>query len=141
MRLISLAPLLLVAGAAAVEPAPPPAPGWSHEVKAGAFVTTVAGYRSEASKDPSISSTHDSVAYEASGEGKVQWTRGANNVEHRLTTRFGRIRTDDSGWQDSVDEIDYEGVYRRFLGGPHFVYGSLGGDTVYSGPEPEADPF
>jgi hypothetical protein len=141
MRIRSLAPLLLTAAAAAVEPAPPPQPGWAREVKVGAFVTAVAGYRSESSKDASISSTHDSVAYQASGDGKVSWTEGRNNVEHRLVTRFGRIRTDGGGWQDSVDEIDYDGVYRRFLGGPHFLYGSLGADTVYTGPEPEEDAF
>src|SRR3954469_17683347 len=93
----SLVPFLIAAAAAAVEPAPPPPPGWAHEVKAGGFISTVAGYRSEASKDASISSTHDSVAYQASADGKVAWTEGRNNVEHRLVTRFGRIRTDDSG--------------------------------------------
>ncbi len=133
------------AAAPAVPPAPPapPAPAgpWTRGLKLGLYATSVYASNQEASRDSTINSAAESFSVRAKGEGFVNWTRGKDTVENKLVLEYGQEKQDNpSGsteWVENIDNIRYDGIYRRSFAKPHFIYLSWGDETSFTGPAPE----
>jgi hypothetical protein len=123
-------PLAGVAGRA-------PAPSlWDISGRLGAYIANVSTSNSETSRDTTIATTAESTSYLFTYEGQANWRSDKDSVDNLLKARYGRIRTDNQDWQENNDEIRYDGVYRRELVYPHFVYLGWGAESVFTGPDP-----
>ena len=142
--------LLLAAGLAAEDQAPivPPAPvvepqpvpaavpasNWKNEGRIGVFFSSTATRNADESHDPTIGGSSNSTAVLGTLDTKSAWSEGKNSVDHIMKGRYGRVRTNDDGWTENEDEARYDGVYRRELQAPHFIYLAWGLETVWTGP-------
>jgi Protein of unknown function (DUF3078) len=124
-----------VPGAAAPATALPS--DWTHTGRLGLFFTNVSSSNEETSRDATIQGTSNSISYMGSFDGQSNWKSGKNSVDNLLKLRYGRIRTEGQDWKENNDEMRYDGVYRREISTPHFVYLGWGGESVFTGPEPE----
>jgi opacity protein-like surface antigen len=137
-----LIPLLsLTVAAAAVEPPPVQPDGWSHEGRLAALLSDVSTSHADTSRDATIAGTSEAFSWKLSGTGRLLWKGGPNEVQQDLKLEYGRRKEDNRPWEESADEIRYDGVYRRVLAEPHFVYTGWGLETVFNGPEPKRDPL
>jgi len=115
---------------------------WIREIKLGAFFTNVSSQNAGASKDPSISGSHESTALLLTFDGKLDYIIDLNDrIDQTLLLRYGRLKQDRSDWIENSDLIDYDGSYKHLLAKPHFVYLAWGAETVFTGPEPEEHAF
>lgn len=148
-----LAPLLLVSIALSAEdvgpaavPVKPPLAGaagrapavstWDISGRLGAYIANVSTSNATTSRDTTIATTAESTSYLFTYEGQANWKSDKDSIDNLLKARYGRIRTDSQDWQENNDEIRYDGVYRRELFYPHFVYLGWGAESVFTGPEP-----
>ncbi len=136
--------LLTTALVAEDRPAPPPPapagdppPAWILKGRLGAYFANVATQHADTSRDPTISGTAESTSYLLTYEGQANWKTDLDSVDNLLKARYGRLRTEDKSWQENNDEIRYDGVYRREVGRPHFIYLGWGAESVFTGPDPD----
>jgi hypothetical protein len=120
-------------------PQPPPLPpppellGWSHEFHPGLFFTSV--YVSddpERSPDATIQGSADSIAYRVVFDGALAWRGDTSALDQTLHLAYGRVHQEGAGWQESLDELRYDGVFRRDIIKPTFAYRSWGAETVFT---------
>ena len=138
MRPISLLPLCCVLGA--VE-GPTTPEGWSHSGRLAALLSDIGTTHADTSRDATIAGTSESISWKLAGSGRLMWKAGSNEVQQDLKLEFGKQKQEPLGWRENADEVRYDGIYRRVLSIPHFVYTGWGAETVFTGPEPERDPF
>ncbi len=138
-------PLLtgLVQAADSDQPAPAPAPAsdWTPKGVVGGFLNNVTTSNADVSHDPTINGTTSSTSWSAKLDASLEWRSGKDSVEQILKAEYGRIRQRDQDWVENKDELRYDGVYRRTFAKPHFAYLGWGCETVFTGPEPEREPF
>lgn len=123
-------------------PQPPPIPatadllGWSHEFHPGAFFTSV--YTSDdagSSPDPTIQGSSSSISYRGVFDGALAWRGHTSALDQKLHLAYGRVRQSGSEWTENIDEVRYDGVYRRDIIDPTFVYRAWGLETVFTNPD------
>lgn len=123
-------------------PQPPPVPpppellGWSHDFHSGLFFTSV--YVSDdaaTAPDPTIRGSADSLAFRVVFDGALAWRDEANAFDQVLHLAYGRVHQEDGGWLENIDEVRYDGVYRRDLIKPTFAYRSWGLESVFTSAE------
>lgn len=159
IHLRALVPMVLACSAAfpvdQVVPVAPPAPApvvpaavrkpaisvWTIGGRLGAYAANVATTNADTSRDTTIATTAESTSYLFTYEGRVNWKSDKDSVDNLLKARYGRIRTDNQAWQENNDEMRYDGVYRRELVRPHFVYLGWGAESVFTGPDPKGYAF
>ena len=110
----------------------PPGP-WTSTGRVGAFLNNTSSANSTESRDASVASAQGSTSALTTIDAKVVWSVGLDAVEQNLKGRYGRSRTLQEGWSENEDELRYDGVYRRTIRPPHFVYLSWGSETGFSG--------
>lgn len=132
--------ILLAATALAAEDAPP-AEGWSSTGKGSLQLSNVSTGNADTSRDPTISSSDRTSAWTSTLEARVLWRREPDSVEQNLKLQFGRSRTNDDPVSENADELRYDGIYRRTMHAPHYLYGGWHADSVFTGPEPEKRPL
>lgn len=132
------APAAAAAPGAPVVPGkvPPPPSNWTITGRLGAFISNVATSNAETSRDATIATSTDSTSYLFTYEGQANWKDGKDSIDNLLKARYGRIRTEGNDWLENNDEIRYDGVYRREMAKPHFVYLGWGAQSVFTGPDP-----
>jgi hypothetical protein len=114
---------------------------WTFTGRLGAHLSTVASSNAGTSRDPTIATAAESTSYLFTYEGQANWRKGRDALDNLLKARYGRIRTEDDAWLENNDEIRYDGVYRRELVEPHFIYLGWGLESVFTGPEPARHAF
>lgn len=119
----------------------PPRSRWTVSGRLGAYVASIATSNAETSRDTTIATTGESTSYLFTYEGRADWKSDRDSIDHLLKARYGRIRTENQAWQENNDELRYDGVYRRELFRPHFVYLGWGGESVATGPDPDNHAF
>ena len=128
----------LVPGAVVQAPAISP---WTIAGRLGAYAANVSTNNAETSRDTTIATTAESTSYLFTYEGRANWKSDLDSIDNLLKARYGRIRTDHQAWQENNDEIRYDGVYRREISYPHFVYLGCGAESVFTGPKPRGYAF
>lgn len=118
-------------------PQPPPVPsppellGWSHQFHPGLFFTSVyVSDEPELSPDPTLRGSSDSLAYRAVFDGGLAWRGDSSALDQTLHVAYGQVHQEASGWQESIDEVRYDGVFRRDIIKPTFAYRSWGAESV-----------
>ena len=129
------APTPVVLGAVA------PASNWTFTGRLGAYIANVSTSNADTSRDTTIATASRSTSYLFTYEGQANWKLDKDSVDNLLKARYGRIRTQGQNWQENNDEVRYDGVYRRELAQPHFVYLGWGAESVFTGPDPKNDAF
>lgn len=119
-----------------MEPEPAPS-NWTIIGRVGAYVANVSTSNADTSRDTTIATTAESTSYLFTYEGQANWKADKDSIDNLLKARYGRIRTDNQAWQENNDEIRYDGVYRRELVRPHFIYLGWGAESVFTGPDPD----
>lgn len=114
----------------------PPASHWTIAGRLGAYFANVATSNADTSRDPTIAGTSESTSYLLTYEGQANWKSDRDSIDNLLKARYGRLRTEDQDWQENNDEIRYDGVYRREVHQPHFVYLGWGAESVFTGVDP-----
>lgn len=89
------------------------------------------------SRDPVINGTKSSTTYLLSLDATLTWTDDPWSVEQILKVRYGQSQNADEPYQESADEVCYDGVLRRSLGKPHYVYNAWGAESTFTSPDPE----
>lgn len=115
---------------------PPAIDPWTLSGRLGAYIANVTTSNAETSRDPTIATTTASTSFLFTYEGQANWRSDKDSIDHLLKARYGRIRTAGQDWLENNDEIRYDGVYRRTLWRPHFVYLGWGAESVFTGPDP-----
>ena len=119
--------------------------GWSHTGRIGNFINNIATSNGNAdSPDPVIKSTSNSVNYLLALDTTLTWQGLEDSIDQHLLLKYGASKQPGQPWLKNNDDILYQGVFRRGLGKPAFVYGSWGFETVFAGPDPDnraLDPF
>jgi hypothetical protein len=121
--------------------AQPPAGSWSMSGRVGAFFANVATTNADTSRDSTIAGTGESTSYLFTYEGRGNWRSEHDSIDNLLKARYGRLRTESQEWQENHDEIRYDGVYRREILQPHFVYLGWGAESVFTGFDPHNHPL
>ena len=127
-------------------PQPPPAPpppaellGWSHQFHPGFFLTSVfVSSDIEDSPDPTLQGSASSLAYRAVFDGALGWRSNSSALDQTLHLSYGQVKQSDVPWQENIDELRYEGVYRRDIVKPTFAYRSWGTETVFTNADQDA---
>jgi hypothetical protein len=114
---------------------------WRTAGRLGAYVASVATSNADTSRDTAVASTTESTSYLFTYEGRASWRSDQDSIDNLLKARYGRIRTENQTWQENNDELRYDGVYRREVLRPHFIYLGWGGESVFTGAEPDNDVF
>jgi len=109
---------------------------WKLTGRFGAFFSNVNTTNADTSLDPTISGTSTSTSFLATYDGQANWKEDKNSIDNLLKARYGRIRTQGQDWTENNDELRYDGVYRRELVEPHFIYLGWGAESVFTGPDP-----
>jgi len=138
-----LIPLLLLATTLFAEDAPDAGP-WSHEAKISLSGNAVSGHNAEDSRDTAIGDTTDTFTWRAGFDGKLVYEVPRHAWRQRLNMAYGRQRDDESGdrsWRERIDEILYDSQYDLKFKEIHSWYTAWGADSVFTGPEPDEDPF
>ncbi|MFW5859086.1 MAG: hypothetical protein ACOCYP_03605 [Planctomycetota bacterium] len=115
--------------------------GWDHDGRVGLFLNSILIDNAEQSRDPSITSSEQTVAWTAAFDGALDWTAPYQALEQTLELKFGQQKQDDQAWFESNDLIEYDGVYKALFQRPRYVYGAWSATSVFTGPEPREDPF
>lgn len=131
---------LPVAAPAQSEAAVPAGP-WTWKGRLGGFVGNVATENADTSRDPTISGTKSSTSWLTTLDASLAWTVDSDSADNSLKARYGRIRVEGGSWVENNDEIRYDGVYRREVYRPTFVYVSWGAESVFTGPPPYSYAF
>ncbi|MBA3938866.1 MAG: DUF481 domain-containing protein, partial [Planctomycetes bacterium] len=118
---------------------PPAARAWTTKGRFGAFVSdTHAGGDSSQSPDPTIRGTTNTAHWLLTFDGALDWRGAVESVDQSLIAKYGRAKQSEAPWTTSTDELRYDGVYRRDIDKPLFLYGGWGLQTLFEGP---LDPF
>lgn len=112
---------------------------WTHHLKTGLYFNSVSSTKSTASNDPTISGTSASASYTMTIDARLKWEEGVNSFQNDLILKYGKTYEKVNKWIENTDEIDYDGIYRRDINGPHNAYASIGLDSVFTGVEPEGE--
>ncbi len=131
---------------------PPPAPvpvakaeelpsNWTLKGRLGAFLNNTSTSNADTSHDATISGTNSSTSYLLTLESALNWKSGADSVDNAVKARYGEIRQHNSDWLENNDEIRYDGVYRREVAKPWFIYLGWGAESVFTGPDPDNNAF
>ena len=139
MRPFHALPTLLLAvsgiAAAADQPVAIAAPGpWTYEGRIGVFFSNTATHNADVSHDPTIGGAASQTALLGTVDAKVVWTEDKDSVEQLFKARYGRTKSTGEDFLENEDEARYDGVYRRELAKPHFMYLGWGLETVWTGP-------
>jgi hypothetical protein len=118
-----------------------PPSAWTRKGVIGAYLNNITTANADESHDPTINGTTGSTSWSAKLDVGLEWRSGNNSVENLLKAEYGQIHQRDQEWQENKDELRYDGVYRRVLAKPSFVYVGWGGETVFTGPAPTYDAF
>lgn len=121
-------------------PGGPPSP-WVWKGRLGGFMGNVASKNADNSHDPTINGTTSSTSWLTSLEAGLGWKSDRDSVDNALKARYGRIRVQGGGWDENNDEIRYDGVYRREVYKPTFIYLGWGAESVFTGPPPYSSAF
>lgn len=125
------------ADAAPVVPKPAELPSnWTFKGRLGAFLNNTSSDNAETSHDATINGTTSSTAYLLTLETALNWKSDADSVDNLLKARYGKVKQHGSNWIENNDEIRYDGVYRREISKPWFVYLGWGAESVFTGPDP-----
>lgn len=130
----------------------PPVPGdglpavdapshWSRKGVIGLFLSNTTTANADESRDATIVGTTSATAVSGKIDAGLEWRSGRNSTENLLKAEYGRIRQRDQEWAENKDEVRYDGVFRRVLERPSFLYVSWGFETVFVGPPPTNDAF
>jgi hypothetical protein len=114
---------------------------WQWQGRLGGFLGNVTTGNADTSRDPTISGTQTSTSWLATVEAGLGWKEGPDSLDHALKARYGRIRVQGGDWSENNDEIRYDGVYRREVYQPTFLYLGWGAESVFTGPPPQEDAF
>jgi hypothetical protein len=123
-------------------PVPPPADllGWSHQFRSGMYFNSVyISDESASAPDPTIRGSSSSLSYRGIFEGALAWRSETSALDQKLRLAYGQVRQEDASWLENADEIRYDGVYRRDISKPTFVYRSWGLETVFTSAPPDED--
>jgi hypothetical protein len=144
--LIGLLTAGLTAGLTAAEPEPvaqpvpvpaaPEASPWTTKGRFGVFFANSTTMNADNSLDPTIGGSARTTTMLLSGDFDGEWKEAKNSVQNIFKVRYGRQKTADQPLSESDDEVSYNGVYRRELSAPHFLYAGWGVDSVWTGPYP-----
>ena len=125
--------------------APPPPDeepqGWTRSAQLGGFFTSVATRNADESRDSAIAGSTEAISYLLSIDGRLDWRQDLHSVEQTAVLKFGRLKEEDRPWTENTDQIDYDGAYKYQLKKPSYMYGAWGLDTVFTGAEPDNEPF
>lgn len=127
-------------GAAGDAPPEPVGP-WTWKGSIGAFLSSTEVNNGETSRDASIAGTSDTVNWRLKFDGELDWSEGIWEVNQKLRLRYGRQKQDDESWEENSDQIDYDGVLEYKFQEPQYIYGAWGLDSVFTGVEPDEEPF
>lgn len=125
-------------------PVPPvvePPSNWTRKGVIGVFFNNTTTSNADQSLDPTISTSTGATTVSGKLDAGLEWKSGLNAVENLLKAEYGRIRQQDQDWIENKDEVRYDGVYRRTVSKPSFLYVSWGFETVFTGPAPTYDAF
>lgn len=114
---------------------------WSKKGVIGAYLNNTATANADESRDPTINGTTSSSAWLVKFDAGLEWRSGPHSVENLLKAEYGKIHQRDQEWDEHKDEFRYDGVYRRMLSQPSFLYVSWGCESVFTGPPPTYDGF
>lgn len=118
-----------------------PQESWAHSARLGLFLSSVVGGRVEGSNDPAIASTTDSMSYLTQFKGELTYDAQPHRVENSLEAKYGRQRDAEADWIENTDSIEYRGAYKHTITRPHYLYGAIGANSVFTGAEPETYAF
>ena len=119
---------------------PPPSP-WSHTLRIGMQFSNVASQKAETSRDQQIAASNDRVTWRARVDGNLTWREDRHMVDQTLRLLYGQTRERGDSWDESADEIYYDGVYDITWSKPHLTYLRWGAESVFVGPEPDEEPL
>lgn len=127
----------------AVPPAPvPPSPSnWNWNGRLGGFLGSVTTGNGDTSRDPIISGTQSSTSWLTTLDAGLGWKSDLDSADNEIKARYGRICIEGGDWSENNDKIRYDGVYRREVMKPTFVYLSWGAQSVFTGPAPDENAF
>ena len=114
---------------------------WKFTGRFGVFFSNVNTTNSDTSLDPTISGASTSTSFLGTYDGQANWKEGKDSIDNLLKARYGRIRTEGQDWTENNDELRYDGVYRREIVEPHFIYLGWGAESVFTGPDPYSYAF
>lgn len=120
---------------------PPASSNWTRKGVVGLYLTNTVTDNADTSHDASIGGSSTSTTVDGKADVAAEWREGKNSVEHTIKAEYARSRQQNAEWLKTKDELRYDGIYRRELKQPHFVYGSWGFETVFQGPPPTYDAF
>lgn len=126
----------VIAGAAPAVPVPS---NWTRKGVIGIFLSNTTTSNAEQSRDATIGGTSSSSTVSGKLDAGLEWVSGKNSVENLLKAEYGRQRQRQEDWIENKDELRYDGVYRRSISKPSFVYLSWGFETVFTGSAPTYD--
>lgn len=127
---------------AAAEPAPEPEPtGWQFNGTVGAFLNSTATDNAESSRDSTIAGSNENTAFNLKLD--LNWLKeeGDWRYTHDFKARYGETREDGQDWEESDDEVRYDGRVDYILQEPSFIYGAWGFESVFTGAEPDKEYF
>ena len=117
-------------------PAVPGASPWTTKGRFGAFFANSTTKNADTSRDATIGGTARTTTFLLTADFDAEWKEGKDSVQQIFKGRYGRQKTNDQPVVESDDEARYDGVYRRELTNPHFVYLGWGLESVWTGPYP-----
>ena len=115
-------------------PAVPAASPWTSKGRFGAFFSNSTTKNADSSRDATIGGAGRTSTFQLTADYDTEWKEGKNSVQNIFKGRYGRQKTNDQPIVESDDEARYDGVYRRELTAPHFVYLGWGLESVWTGP-------
>ncbi len=113
------------------------AEGWSTTGKIGLFGSSVTTRGAEGSRDPAISGTSDATSLQGRIDTGLDWRGADHSLDQKVLIHYGTVHQRRDGWQENADEIRYDGVARKTLREPQFLYFGWGLESVFNGPPPE----
>jgi len=116
--------------------APTPPRDWTTRGKAGVALMNVQTGGADVSLDPSIQGSSRSTTYLLTFEGNLLWKVEPYSVEQNLTAKYGKTQTNEDPFVESADELRYDGVLRRTLVKPHYLYVGWVGESTFTSPDP-----
>ncbi len=114
---------------------------WSRKGVIGLFFSNATTANADESRDATIAGTTSTTALSGKIDAALEWRSGRNSTENILKAVDGRVRQREQDWVENKDEVRYDGVFRRVLARPGFVYLSWGFETYFTGPAPTYDAF
>ena len=114
--------------------------GWLSEGRLGFFAANIATANADTSFDPEVSSSSDSTRFVTTFQGTLWWRMSSvDELEQHLQLRYGRSRTTDAEWIETLDVIEYDGVARHRYRPRRAGYAAVVVNSAFTGPKPFQD--